>query len=116
MIDVVLEDARWAGLEALAIAATDATLTHLSLDPASYLVCVMGCDDARIAELNAEFREKPTATNVLSWPAQELSPPQAPTPDPFEDEQSWVISRWHMRRAIARQRKPSLPHRRILLI
>ena len=56
MIDVVLEDARWAGLEALAIAATDATLTHLSLDPASYLVCVMGCDDARIAELNAEFR------------------------------------------------------------
>ena len=46
----------------------------------------MGCDDARIAELNAEFREKQTATNVLSWPAQELAPPQAPTPDPFEDE------------------------------
>lgn len=86
MIDVVLEDARWAGLEALAVVATDATLTHLSVDPASHLVCVMGCDDTRIAELNAEFREKPTATNVLSWPAQELIPRQAPTPDPFEDE------------------------------
>ena len=86
MIDVVLEDTRWAGLEALAVAATDAALTHLSLDPACHLVCLMGCDDTRIAELNAKFREKPTATNVLSWPAQELIPRQVPTPDPFEDE------------------------------
>jgi probable rRNA maturation factor len=86
MIDVVLEDERWAGLEELAIAATEATLAHFALDPVSHLVCVMGCDDQRIAELNAQFREKPTATNVLSWPAQKLVPPQTPTPDAFEDE------------------------------
>lgn len=34
----------------------------------------MACDDARIALLNAEFRGKPVATNVLSWPAQDLAP------------------------------------------
>ena len=33
----------------------------------------MACDDARIADLNAEFREKPTPTNVLSWPSEERS-------------------------------------------
>ena len=47
----------------------------------------MACNDARIAELNAEFRCKPTPTNVLSWPAEDLSSeipgaaPNRPTPD-----------------------------------
>ena len=31
----------------------------------------MACNDARIADLNADFRGKPTPTNVLSWPSQE---------------------------------------------
>ena len=31
----------------------------------------MGCDDARIAALNADFRGKPQPTNVLSWPSEE---------------------------------------------
>lgn len=34
----------------------------------------MGCSDARIAALNADFRGKPRATNVLSWPAVEHRP------------------------------------------
>ena len=43
----------------------------------------MAPQDARIAELNSEFREKPTPTNVLSWPAEDLAaeePGQSPTP------------------------------------
>jgi probable rRNA maturation factor len=50
-------------------------------------VAVLACDDVRIAELNADFREKPTATNVLSWPTVELGAqtdggiPEAPAPD-----------------------------------
>ena len=32
--------------------------------------CLLACDDARIAALNADFRGKPTPTNVLSWPAE----------------------------------------------
>ena len=75
MIDVVIEDARWAelDLESLAERASDATLAHLGLTPDDWESCVMACDDARIAALNAEFREKPTPTNVLSWPSEERS-------------------------------------------
>ncbi|MDM7255973.1 MAG: rRNA maturation factor, partial [Paracoccus sp. (in: a-proteobacteria)] len=55
-IDVVLEDARWGALPALAERAGQATLAHLGLDGE---VVIMGCDDARIAALNADFRGKP---------------------------------------------------------
>jgi probable rRNA maturation factor len=34
----------------------------------------MGCDDARIAALNADFRGKPQPTNVLSWPSEDRAP------------------------------------------
>lgn len=72
--DVVIEDERWcsAGLEALAESAVAATLEWL--DRAASMVVVMGCDDARIAALNADFRGKPRPTNVLSWPAVEHVP------------------------------------------
>ncbi|MCG6901073.1 MAG: rRNA maturation RNase YbeY [Rhodobacter sp.] len=72
-IDVVIETPEWqtAGLESLAERAADATLAHLKLDGAAFEICLLGCGDARIAALNAAFREKPQATNVLSWPSEE---------------------------------------------
>ncbi len=76
LTDTLIEDHRWqeAGLEALAETAARATLTHLGLDPADWEIAVLACDDARIATLNASFREKPTPTNVLSWPETDLTP------------------------------------------
>ena len=50
--------------------ATDATLERLGLEPSVFEISLLACDDARIAALNADFRGKPTATNVLSWPAR----------------------------------------------
>lgn len=78
-IETILEDARWqeAGLEALADAALGAVLSELGLTGQAVSVCLMGCDDARIAALNAEFRGKPTATNVLSWPAEDRAAARA---------------------------------------
>lgn len=78
MVDVVIEDERWASLdlESLAEVAVDAAL-KISEAPNGYEVCVMGCSDARIAELNGDFRDKPQATNVLSWPALEILPENA---------------------------------------
>ena len=75
LVDLVIEDERWAALdmEALAERAAGAALEVAGIT-SEYEICVMACDDARITELNSEFREKPTATNVLSWPAFELSP------------------------------------------
>ncbi|SIS80271.1 probable rRNA maturation factor [Paracoccus saliphilus] len=68
--DSVIEDDRWeeAGLESLAERAVTAALEWHGIGGE---VVVLGCDDARIAALNADFRGKPRATNVLSWPAVE---------------------------------------------
>ncbi|MAC79756.1 MAG: rRNA maturation RNase YbeY [Rhodobacteraceae bacterium] len=90
MIDILIEDDRWDALEldALADRAMGAALGHMGLDPDDCEVSLLACDDARIAVLNAEFRDKPTPTNVLSWPAEDLSPdtpggdPLPPEPDP----------------------------------
>lgn len=81
-VEVILEDPRWAGLnlEMLAQTAIHAVQVRLGVDQPE--ISVLACDDARIAVLNAEFRDKPSATNVLSWPAQDLTPPDLPQPDP----------------------------------
>jgi len=72
LVDTVIEDPRWEDiLPPLADSAARATLAELSLDPAWFDIVVMGCDDARIAALNTEFRGKPVPTNVLSWPSED---------------------------------------------
>lgn len=89
LTDTIIEDDRWqtADLPALAERAAQATLRHLSLDPAQWEIAVLGCDDVRIATLNADFRGKPQPTNVLSWPEDDLGPdtpghpPAPPTPE-----------------------------------
>lgn len=92
-IEVLTEDPRWleAGLPRLAERGCLAALAEFELD-APYEISLIGCDDARVAELNAEFRGKPTPTNVLSWPSEEraaLIPgmiPQLPDGAPHELE------------------------------
>lgn len=89
LIETVVEDPRWktAGLAELAREACTAALAGAGLPTAPWEVSVLGCDDARIAALNGDFRKKPQATNVLSWPARDLSPgrpggePLAPDPE-----------------------------------
>lgn len=88
--DIDMEDPRWAslGFEALAFRAVTATLEHQNVPVSQSEVSILACDDSRIATLNADFRGKPTATNVLSWPSQERAAlndggmPDAPLPGP----------------------------------
>lgn len=90
LTEVMIEDDRWqaAQLEDIAERAAAATLRHLGLDPGAFEISVLGCDDTRIAALNSDFREKPQATNVLSWPSDERAPdtpgarPDLPQPGP----------------------------------
>lgn len=88
--DIVIEDDRWQGLESLATRALMAVARHMDL-PDEAELCLMACDDARIAELNGTFRDKDRATNVLSWPSEERAPdtpgarPAAPAPDMMGD-------------------------------
>ncbi len=86
-LELTIEDTRWKDLEPLAAKAIAEVLRFRGLDPEICEVSLLGCDDARIAELNAEFRGKPAPTNVLSWPTEDLSPetagasPDLPQPD-----------------------------------
>lgn len=74
-LDITIEDSRWqtAGIAALAEQAVAAVLDHFALEAEDCEISLLACDDARIADLNAEFREKDKATNVLSWPATDLA-------------------------------------------
>lgn len=79
IVDIVIEDDRWVafGLTALAERAVASALAGVGLGAAGFSVVLMGCDDARIAELNADFRGKPQPTNVLSWPSEERAAEEA---------------------------------------
>ncbi len=96
LVDTLIEDPRWddLGLADLADRAVRATLAQIGVPTEGLTLCVMGCDDARIAVLNGDFRAKPVATNVLSWPATDLAPetegaaPHAPEPGTADDPES----------------------------
>ena len=83
LVDALVEDDRWHALDlaALADGAARAALAELGLDPAGFQIALLATDDGRIAGLNAEFRGRLSATNVLSWPAETrgaASPGQRP--------------------------------------
>lgn len=83
-----IEDERWQALdiEGLAQKAFTGVLNHLAVDAQHFEISLLACNDSRIADLNAEFREKSVPTNVLSWPTQDRArsgkPPKPPTYDP----------------------------------
>jgi probable rRNA maturation factor len=93
LVETVIEDARWEafGLEALAERAGRAVLVAVGLPVNGFTISLMGCDDARIAGLNADFRGKPQPTNVLSWPSEDRgadvagASPTLPEPGSAED-------------------------------
>ncbi len=77
--EVIFEDPRWKKVELAAQAkrAANAVLLFHDLDPEICQIDLLACDDARIASLNSDFRAKAAPTNVLSWPAEDLSPDAA---------------------------------------
>ncbi|GIT89952.1 endoribonuclease YbeY [Jannaschia pagri] len=89
-VDVLIEDDRWTALERLAAVAVPAALAETVDGGLAWEVAVLGCDDARIATLNADFRGKPRPTNVLSWPSAERAPEVPgelpPPPDTHDPE------------------------------
>ncbi|MGL4235796.1 rRNA maturation RNase YbeY [Tabrizicola sp.] len=96
LVDTVIEDTRWEafGLAPLAERGGRAVLSGLGLPVAGFQISLMGCDDARIAVLNADFRGKPQPTNVLSWPSEERAAevagddPERPEPGAPDDPES----------------------------
>lgn len=88
-IEITVEDPRWddTRLSQHAQTSVKAALDRLKIDPEACEISILACDDTRISALNADFRGKARPTNVLSWPAEDLSPdiagdaPNAPSAD-----------------------------------
>jgi probable rRNA maturation factor len=78
-VECLLEDPRWeaVGLPEIAAQACVCALAALDLPAEGFEISLLGCDDARSAALNSEFRGKTAATNVLSWPDMALGADQA---------------------------------------
>ncbi len=121
LVDTVIEDPRWEAIDlpARAETAARAAFAELGLAPEGFMLCVMGCDDARIAELNGEFRQKGKPTNVLSWPSDERAadePGQRPDlPDAGDaddpEELGDIAIAWETcEREAAEQGKPMADH------
>ena len=124
-LDIAEDGATWAELDPLARRALDATLRHLGHDPACFEVSVLLCDDARIRDLNGQFRAKDKPTNVLSWPAWDLSPeepgqmpepPETGTPDAPEGLGDIALSRDTCTREAAVQGKSLRDHATHLIV
>ena len=93
LVETLIEDHRWHGLDLAPLAerAARAALAGAGIAPQGFTLCLMACDDARIAVLNAQFRGKAQATNVLSWPSGDRAaeiigdPPPPPEPGDADD-------------------------------
>lgn len=72
-LDITIEDPRWlqSPFVDLTTRAIQATLSHASLPEDAIEISILACDDTQITTLNTAFRDKPKATNVLSWPNEE---------------------------------------------
>jgi probable rRNA maturation factor len=83
-IDILVEASGWGDeehLAALVRRAVDAATAGAGLDVAATSeLSVVFTDDAAIRALNASWRGKDKATNVLSFPAAALTPGSAPEP------------------------------------
>ncbi len=127
LVDTLIEDPRWEalGLDALAEAAARAALAGAGQSGEGFEISLLGCDDRRIAELNADFRGKPQPTNVLSWPSDERGAdrdggtPRRPRPGPEgmpEELGDIAIAYETCEREAAAQGKPLKDHVTHLLV
>jgi probable rRNA maturation factor len=127
LVDTLIEDARWEafGLAELAEAAARAALGGAGLAADGFEISLLGCSDARIAVLNADFRGKPQPTNVLSWPSEERGAerdggvPDRPLPgEPgMPEELGDIAIAWETcEREAAEQGKPLRDHVTHLLV
>ncbi len=118
-VDLVIEDERWIDADLGALSERALAAVEEWLGMADLQIVVLGCDDERIAGLNAEFRDKPRPTNVLSWPSSEFAERSAgerPELPPAEELGDIAISYDTCLREAEEQGKPFADHVTHLLV
>jgi probable rRNA maturation factor len=78
-LSIAVEDAGWdeiPALEELTHKTVEAALAGARVDGAKLDIAILFTGDEIMAALNAEWRGKPSATNVLSFPAEDFSVPE----------------------------------------
>lgn len=80
LVEPLIEDPRWEAdvVPALAERAARAALVAVGRDPDLHELGLLLCNDAKMAELNGQFRGKAQPTNVLSWPSFYGDMPEPP--------------------------------------
>jgi probable rRNA maturation factor len=118
VIEMAVDDARWeelGDLEALAAQCVDAALRETEEEPGgSAEVSLLFCDDARMRELNRDFRGKDKPTNVLSFPGPGF--PGADLPEPAPVLGDIALGYETIRREAADQQKSFADHSRHMII
>lgn len=115
-IETIIEAGNWSDFEPLneTIDNVAAALDQSTMIPARpALVALSLSDDARVGELNGAYRDKPSATNVLSFPNPGHGP-QAPGGPAFLGD--IVLACETMRREALAQGKPAAHHFQHLLV
>lgn len=83
IIDITIHDQGWAdkeSLEKLAAEAAEATFARLDLQDTASELSLVFTDDAEMRRLNAQWRNRDKATNVLSFPAFPVRAGEKPGP------------------------------------
>ena len=73
-LDILVEAGAWGDIDGLARRAIGATLEEIGRTGAASELSLVLTDDAHIRALNAAWRGKDKATNVLSFPAAAVTP------------------------------------------
>ncbi len=76
-LDIDVRDVRWQPL--VAIFETQSAVVWAQLGMPMAEVSLVLADDAELKRLNQKYRDKPDATNVLSFPALDFADPPHPT-------------------------------------
>lgn len=69
-VETMVEDRRWSeiGIEDIVARSCAATLDLVPPTGGRFEIGVLACGDSRMAELNSEYRDVPSPTNVIAWP------------------------------------------------
>lgn len=115
-VTIDVDDAGWAilpGLEGLTRAAAAATFAATGVAPEDFETAILFSNDAHVAEINGQWRGKPSPTNVLSFPAPEVQPVPDGEARPLGDI---VLALGVVTKEAAEQAKPLKDHVSHLII